>query len=115
MASSFDTIFRLGALPTALSVHGETVTYRAIPTVSGGTATTTNNVNVLAAHQADLSPATQQPFQQRVYLVPTATIASPQRGDQITDADSVVWVVVDVRMPRGGLTYCQCRIGQVRA
>jgi len=95
--------------------HGETVTYTAIPVEPGGMPTVTTGVLVRVSHLADLSPATQQPYQQRTYMVPTATIAKPRRGDYITDSDGEVWTVKDVRRPVGGETYCQTLQGQVRA
>jgi len=97
------------------TLRGVTVTYNAMPPLPGGVVTSTASVAAFVNHQADLSPETQGPFQQRVYWIPTATIATPKRADYITDSDSIKWTVVDVRLSRSGLTYCQTRIAQVDA
>lgn len=115
MASTFDTIVRLGVLPTERILFGELVTYYQRPTAAEGTATTTSNLRVRSQHAKDMSPATQRPFQRRWFWIPTASIATPRRGDKITDADSVVWTVQDVERPAGGETQVLAYIGQVNA
>ena len=104
---------------TTLAKHGTlrgvTVTFNALPTVPQAAVTSTAGVAAFVRHQADLTPQTQGPFQQRVYWIPTAAIATPRRSDYITDADGTNWTIMDVRLARSGLTYCQTRIGQVDA
>ena len=105
-----DTKFAAKALPKHNTWRAETVTHTAY-----ATGTATSGISALYKHQPDLSPETQGPYQQRTYWLPTASVAAPRRADTITDSGGTVWTIVDIRTPRSGLTYCQCRIGQVDA
>lgn len=105
-----DTMITTYARHSAL--RGVAVTYNAQPPNPGGVITQTAGVAAFVKHQADLSPGTQGPFQQRTYWIPTATIAAPKRTDFVTDAAGLDWTIIDVRLSRSGLTYCQTRIAQ---
>ena len=110
-----EDLFIAAALPLGLTFFEVTVSYNALPTNPGGSITVTAGISALRKHQPDLTPATQGPYQQRRFWVPTADIAAPKRADYITDSAGTNWTIKDVEAVIGGLTPCQTRIAQVDA